>query len=149
MAFIPAQANGNIHPCRFVSMDASNQPTTDFKVIEDIIVAAPIAGIAQEGSDWPPLNDAHVTVAGYAAIAGEAVKVFADGEICLLEIASAVVAGQLLKTNGTTDGRGIPVDISSSTTTAQQYGAMALHSGGTAGEKVKVIVKTGVYTYHA
>ena len=148
MAFIPAKANGNIYPCRFVSMDASSAPGTDFKVLEDIIVAANIAGISQEGTDWPPITDSHITNAGYAAIAGENVKVFGEGEICLLQIADTVTAGQLLRANATTDGKGIPVNIAGSPTTPQPYGALALQSGSS-GDKILVQVRCGVYTYHA
>jgi hypothetical protein len=143
-----AQANGNIYPSRFVSIDPAALGAGDFKVIEDIVVAQPVFGVSQPGTDYPPLADSHVTVAGYAAIAGEQLLIYTDGDECTLELAGTVTAGDLLKANATTDGKAIAVVAVGSQTTPQYYGAQALQ-GGVSGEKIKCRVKTGVITQHA
>ena len=155
MAFIQAQANGTIYPCRFVSMDAQDTPGTtetySFKVLEDIIVAQPILGVSQEGTTGFPMvsgNDMGVTAPTYAAAAGQMVKVFGPGEQCLVEIAGDVTAGNMLKANATTDGKAIAVAIAGSLSTPQHYGGIALQSG-VSGEKIRMLVHPGVYTYAA
>jgi hypothetical protein len=147
-------ANGTIYPCRFVSIDtagtadANYNASGNFKVIEDIIAAQAIYGVSQEASDWPPITDSHITNNGYAAIAGEQVKVYGGEERCLIELAATTTAGQMLKANATTDGKGTPVDVSGSVTYPQYFGGFAEQDGYT-GDKIRMIVRPGIYTYHA
>lgn len=152
---LDCMANGNIYPCRFVSLDTAGSPDStthiasgNFKVIEDIIVAQFIVGVSQEATDWPPLTDSHITNAGYAAIAGENLKVYGVGERCLVELAGTTVAGDLLKANATTDGKATPVVGVGTLSTPQYYGGIAL-ADGVSGEKIPMIVMPGVITAHA
>ena len=153
----PRKANGTIPPCRFVSIDPTTahgtdyNATSDFKVIEDIVVAQPILGVSQESSDWPPITDIHITNNGYAAIAGEDLKVYGVGEECLIELGGTlqvVHAGSMLKNNGTTDGKALSVDTVTNTATAQFYGGFALQHG-VSGDKIKMLVQPGIFNYHA
>ena len=153
MAFIDAVANGNISPCRFVSMatdaDPASSQANSFKVIEDIIVAQPIVGVSQEGTDFFPSSDTvHYQTNAYAAVAGENIKVFGPGEQCLVELGDTVHAGKMLKANATTNGKAVEVDMAGTTATPQFVGAIALQSG-VSGEKIRVLVLPMVYTYHA
>jgi hypothetical protein len=140
MAILNLQANGNISPCRFVCID----PSSDHKAIQCDASAVPV-GVAQEGTNYAPITDAdHITVSSYAAVDGEPVRIFPQGENCLLEIGDTVTRGELLKPDA--DGKGVPIVTNGDTTTPQFYGAHAEQSGS-AGEKIRVHVVPGVYTY--
>lgn len=152
-------ANGNIYPCRFVTLDTAGTPDTyynasgNFKVIEVALTTAPIFGVSQEGTDWPPITDSHITNAGYAAVAGELLKVYTVGDECLIEIAEQITAGQMIKANwvsayssATTDGKGAAVVMTSGCTVPQFYGGFAMQDGWT-GDKIKMLVQPGIYVY--
>lgn len=121
-------ARGTIRPCRFVTLDASN----DFSVVESD-ANSQIIGISQEGSNYPPLNDLNLT--DVAADSGDPIQIYGDGDTCLLQIGGNVTRGNRLKSDA--DGQGVA--IASTGTTIQQIGAVALQSG-TSGQKIRVQV---------
>tara|TARA_Y100000310_G_scaffold199050_1_gene199035 strand:- start:5718 stop:6152 length:435 start_codon:yes stop_codon:yes gene_type:complete len=128
-------ANGNIRPLRFVKIDVS----ADEKGIQ-ATDNSKIVGVSQPGTNFPPLNDSHVTLDGMAAIAGETFQLYGEGDDgVLVEIGAAVVRGDYLKSDSV--GRAVP--IATSGTTLQRYGAEALQSGAAAGEFIRVHVRIG------
>ena len=146
MAILNLVASGNIYPCRFACID----PADSFKALQCTATAngteKPI-GVTQEGTDWPPITDSHITNAGYAAIDGENVRIFPAGENPLLELGyGGCSAGDQLKPDA--DGKGVKVVTAGSVETPQYYGAIALQSGSS-GEKIRVFVQPAAYTYHA
>jgi hypothetical protein len=133
-------AGGNIYPSRFVKLDANTDaatPAGSFTVLQAADGTSnggdPVIGISMEGTDYPPINDSHITVGGYAAIAGEPLKVYGEGEECLLEIGDTVATGDSLKPDS--NGKGIPV--ASSGTVLQKCAAIAQQSG-VSGNKILV-----------
>lgn len=124
-------AGGDIYPCRFVKLSAA----ADFTVLQ-ADANAEVIGIAQEGSRKPPLSDLITDMK--AAEAGDSVKMFTDGDVCLLEAGGTVTRGDLLKA----DANGKGITVASSGTTIQNYGAVALQSGA-AGEKILVQARFG------
>ena len=65
------------------------------------------------GTDYPPLNDTHVSVGNYAAVPGEDLQVYGPGQVALIELAGTVACGQRITPNYTStsasDGRGVAV----------------------------------------
>lgn len=146
--FIDAVARGTIYPCRFVSAYPSTGNVNSFEVIEDIVVAQNIVGVSQEGTTSFPMaatNDMGVTPATAAALAGQNVKVYGVGEVCQIELAGTVNAGDWVKANATTDGKGIQAALA--TSGQQCVGGIALQYG-VSGEKIRILVQPGVI-YHA
>jgi hypothetical protein len=98
-------ANGNIPPCRFVKFDLTAGQAYNGRVLQATALADKVVGISQEGTRRVPyggLND------GYAAIAGENIKVFQPGDMCLLEIMATVARGDRVtvdSVNSTGKGR--------------------------------------------
>ena len=138
MAFIDAVAQATIYPCRFVSAYPSTGNTASFEVIEDVVAAQNIVGVSQEGTDFFPTSDTdHYVGANYAAVAGENVKVFSVGEQCLIELGGTVNAGDWIKANATTDGKGIQAPLG--TSGQQSVGGIALQYG-VSGEKIRMLV---------
>ena len=122
-------ANGAIRPSRFVQLDTS----ADKKVIEGT-ANCKLIGVAHEGTNYPPLSDLSITA--YAAEAGEYLKMYGDGDVCLLEAGDAITMGDRLKSDSA--GRGVA--IATTGTTIQQFGAVALQTASAAGEKILVQV---------
>jgi hypothetical protein len=150
MSFRNLLAAGNISPARFVAVDITNNPAGSggFKVVQaNASTLAQPVGVSQEGTDFFPSSDtAHYAGSNYAAVAGEMCKVLGQGEEPLLELGGAVAPGDFLKPD--TDGKGVAIDVAGGVTTPQFYGARALQAGAS-GEKIRVEVITGAYTYHA
>ena len=148
MAFIDAIAYGTIYPSRIVSMYPSTGNTASFEVIEDIVAEQNCIGISQEGTTGFPMNatnDMGVTAPTAAADAGQNIKVFGVGEQCLLELGGTVNAGDCIKANATTNGKGIQAPLGTSGN--QNIVGIALQYG-VSGEKIRVLVQPGVI-YHA
>ena len=135
---IPAQANGTIFPARFVSFDPTAGGVGDNKVIETAAATLPVVGVSQLGTDFPPINDPHVTLNNVAAIKGEQLDVFGVGEICAIELAEAVKAGDLLKA-GSANGKAVKAPTDGTVSTKQFVGGFAMQSGAP-GEKIKMVV---------
>ena len=127
-------ANGTINVCRFVKLDT----TTDNKCVQ-ATANSKIIGVAQEGSNKAPLSD--VVSTNYAAEAGEELRLFGDGDVCLLEAGDVVTVGDLLKSDSV--GRGVPVAGGS---TVEYTGAVALQAAAAAGVKIQVQVQIGNLT---
>ena len=142
-------ANGNLNPAVFCRIDKADSPqgSGGFKVVQASLGDDTI-GVVQEGTNWAPVNAPELTVAAYAAVAGQNVKVFNQpGEECLLTLGAAAVPDDLLIPDSS--GYGIPLSLTSSVpTTPQFYGARA-KQGGSSGEKITVLIERGIYTYHS
>lgn len=125
-------ANGNIYPCRFVTVDTSAankavQATANSKIL----------GVSQVGTNYPPLSD--VSVAGYAAVAGQLFELHGPGQVCSVESGDAISVGDYLKA----DNNGKAVPILTIGTTLQRYGAVALEPATDAGQKIRCYVLIG------
>ena len=99
-------AGGNIYPARFLKVSTA----ADFTVLQatdgtssggDIVIA-----VSQQGTNYPPIVDAAITIAGYAAVAGQSIELFGDGDIAPVEAGASFGAGALLKSGS--DGRALP-----------------------------------------
>ncbi len=119
-------ANGTINPCRFVKIT-----TTTTGRVEQAGAGSQIFGISQTGIR----RDLYIDSNGYAALVGEPIGVFDDGEECLLELGGTVSAGDRLKSDA--NGKGV-----TTTTNLDEYGAIAIWSG-VSGEQVRVKVQRG------
>ncbi len=106
-----------------------------------------IVGISMPGTDYPPINDPHVTVGNYAATPSEDLQFYGIGQYAFLELAGTVNAGQRVAPNYTStsasDGRGVAVG-SYNDAAPQQYVGIALQNG-VAGNKILVLVNPGVF----
>ncbi len=126
---------GNVNPSRFVkrTTDANNE------VVEADANEA-VVGVSGEAGRSAPIPE---VTTNYAGIDGDkSMKVYGDGDTCMLEYGDTVVAGDYLKSDA--DGKGVP--IATTGATAQHIGAQAL-SAGAAGDKrlVLVHIQTKVY----
>jgi len=73
--------------------------------------------------------------------AGQNIKVFGVGEQCLIELAGTVNAGNAIKANATTDGKGV---VATLTTASQQFiGGIAMQYG-VRDEKIRMLVMPGI-----
>ena len=141
-------AYGNIYPSRILVIDVTDSPqgSGGFKVIQATAALAattvPI-GVSHESTNYPPINDAAITVTGFAAVAGQSVRVYTAGEDCLVKLAANCVAGDLLKAAGSAEadnGKATPTVTNSAAT--QYYVGQAEQSGST-GELVRITVAPG------
>jgi len=123
-------AGETIYPSRFVEMDVS--------VAKTMLLAGANArpiGISQVGARIAPLSDLITTAE--AAQDGEAMQIFGDGDVCLLEAGGSITTGDRLRSDSV--GRG--VTIATTGTTIQNIGAMALEDASAAGELILVQVQ--------
>lgn len=129
------QANGNIYPSRFVKLDTS---------VNNAVIQAGAGdltfGVSQEGfRDAPiPLN-----TTGYAAQAGDTMKVFTVGQTCRLLLAATVSTERRLKSDA--DGKGTPVVGGADS--MENWGAHAIEAGSS-GELVEVLVVGSMTVAH-
>lgn len=128
------QANGNIYPSRFVTVD----PSSNAKVIQ-ATANSKVLGVSQVGTNYPPLNDSAVTVAGYAAVAGQIVEFHGPGQVCHVEAGDTFAAGDYLKADA--DGKAVP--ILTTGTTLQRFGAIALDAATAVGQLIRCYVAIG------
>lgn len=124
-------ANGTIRMSRFVRYDT----TAPHRGLEGNANCKCIA-VAQEGSNYPPLSD--LVVGGNAAVAGEYLRIYGNGDECLLECGDTVTTGDYLKSDAV--GRGVPIAIAG--TVLQRYGAIAQEDGAV-GHLIRVSVLIG------
>jgi len=124
--------NGNVSPSRLVKLDTTQ---VGGYVIQCVGSDRPI-GVAQEGTRQAPLSGLDD---GYVGIAGvNEIVVYTTNDVCWIEIGGAVTTGDYLKPNSS--GQGV-----TSSSSGDQYGAIALESGTAAGQYVKCRVAIG---YH-
>ena len=121
------EAGGDIGPAVFVM-----RSTTEGNVVLEATAGAQILGISQRWTRNPPYSSLDD---GLAAIDGEGLRVFIQGEVCGLLLGAAVTAGDRLK--ATTDGKGIAA------TSGDEFGAVA-HRDGVEDEIIEVTVERGV-----
>lgn len=126
------RATGNLYPMRFVMLS-----TTEDNSGAQATANAQVIGVSGVGTNYPPINDAHVTVAGYHAVDGDVIQLHGNGDICLLEAGDVVASGDRLKADS--NGKGVP--IATTGTTVQQIGAVALEAAPAAGVKIRVQVQ--------
>ena len=128
------RATGTIRVSRFVT------PSADSSVAESNSGDLPV-GISQQGGRAAPVP-ANTTSPVEAAIAGDQLNVFSEGEFCLLTLGvGGCTAGALLKSDN--DGQGVA--LAGTAGTREFYGARAIEAG-TAGTLVRVQVLTGSQT---
>ena len=117
------QSAGTIGPSSFVKMG------TIANTVLQAGAGDPIKGISQEAQQRTPgLPGSDTTI---AATAGQNIRVYSEGDVCLLIIADTVTPGQYLKSDGS--GFGIPA------VSNDEVGAVALEGGAT-GNKILVQV---------
>lgn len=126
-------AAGNINPCRVVKKEAGSGK--NFTVLEAAALTDLPVGIAQEGTYYAP----GVSTNTYAAFSGVGLRVYQDGEECLAEAASAILAGAALTVNGSTDARVVSNALGGST--AGWVVGYALEDASGAGSKLRMIVR--------
>lgn len=119
-------ANGNIKSSRFVKGDT----TAEGKVLVAGAGEA-VLGISNEGGRRAPHPD--ITDSGYAAIAGENLRVYTEPDECLLCLGGTATLHALLKADS--DGAGVVAS------TGDLVGAIALQAG-IATQLIRVRVKT-------
>lgn len=115
-------ASGDIRPSRFVKKSGA------YTVAESDANEVCI-GISHEGTKAAPLPGASTL----AAAAGDPLRVYSDGETCLLEAGAAVTAGARLKSDA--DGRGVTAAAGEPSYAVAERGAAA------AGEKMQVVIR--------
>jgi hypothetical protein len=123
-------AGGDIYPSRFVTMSTSEDNTGIQSTANSEII-----GISQVGTNYPPLSNI-ITPPTVAAEDGQPFRLFGDGEQCLVEAGGVITNGELLKA----DGDGKAVEIATTGTTIQNYGAVALQSASADGVMILVQV---------
>ncbi len=134
---MPSGANfiaaGNINPSRVVIKEAGSGK--NFTVLESTAITDQPVGIAQDGTYYAP----GVSTNTYAAFTGVGLRVYQDGEECLAECASAVLAGAALTANGSTDARVVSNALGGST--AGWIVGYALEDGSGAGSRIRMMVR--------
>jgi len=120
--------SGNVLPARFVQA-VPNQEFTVYQADGTL----PLVGIMNNGTYYAPGTPADN---GYAGINGFTARVYGPPEEALLEIGAAVTAEQYLVSDAS--GRGIPGSLTS--TSHQDFGAIALQTDANVGAKIRVQV---------
>lgn len=121
-------ANGDIYPCRFVELVTTAGLTGR---VTQCGAGEKVYGISQMGLR----RDPYIETSGRAAISGELIGVFDDGEECALELGGTVTQFDRLKADA--NGKGVVT-----VTDRDEYGAIALVSG-VSGDQIKVKVQRG------
>lgn len=113
-------ANGNVRVSRFVKIDSTAGKV--FNVIESAAATDKSIGISYEGAhDAPGVTGSD----GYAAVAGENIRVYTVGDICNLTLGGTVTQGDWL----VSDSAGRGVTQTSGANIADVIGAIALDAG--------------------
>ena len=121
-------ADGNIAPCRFVTLS-----TTSGRVTASASGEQPF-GISGQDTRQTPLSGLDD---GFHAIAGENCLIYGNGQMdVMLELSGTVTRGQYLKP-GASAGTAI-----AATADQDKYGAVALQAG-VSGELIKVEIRLG------
>ncbi len=127
MPLYPVTAGGNVTPSRILVASA----TVPNQVIQATNATTQPVGIAQRGTRNTPystLDD------GFAAISGENLVVFSDGDTAPLELGATVTQGDILMSD--TSGRGI-------TGTTTNWGIAKASKSGVLGDIIEVQVLIG------
>jgi len=122
------KAGGDIAPSRFVKGGSAAHT-----VIQATANAVTI-GISFEGTQEPPIPGYSTAL---AASDGEQLKVYGEGEECLIEAGGTIAAFGEVKS----DANGKAVAAAATGTVVQQVAAIALE-GGASGEFIRVQIRT-------
>lgn len=117
---LPLKANGNISPQRFVASDSSG----DFLCRQATAGDTAIVGVSQVGTKYPPNLDALLgtTITQYAAVQGDQLEIFANGDVCGITLGvGGCNGGDLLQSDST--GRGVVL------TASNWYGFKSFQAG--------------------
>lgn len=125
------KAGGDIAPSRFVKGGSA-----DHTVVQGTANATTI-GISMEGTQEPPIPGYTTPL---AASDGEQLKVYGEGEECLVEAGGTIAAFGEVKS----DANGKAVAIATTGTTVQNIAAIALE-GGASGELIRVQIRTAKF----
>lgn len=136
-------AGGTINPFTFIQ----GQPGVELGALQCSGPGVEIIGV---GAEWTNAmmganNQPTVTPQGYpAAVSGQAIKVYEDGEDTIMMIGSGytVMPDNLLVSDAS--GNAIPINLGATRTTAQWIGARAIEAG-VAGDVIRVSVYTRPY----
>lgn len=120
-------AAGNILPSSIVIIDTALGANQVLQATS--ATAGPLYGVAQAGTHNTPLAGLDD---GFAAVAGDNVTVFTASDLCQVVIGAAVLAGQLLTTNGS--GQAIPANAT------DYVVGQAIDAGTTAGQFIQMRV---------
>lgn len=126
-------ANGNIRPSRFVKMDTTNNAATSGLCVLEADANEAVIGVAQEGGRETPLPG--VTTV-YAGIAGDPLKIYGDGDDCLVCLAGTVNAGDRVES----DADGCAVAALSNANSVRNVGGIMMEPG-VSGEYRRMQVK--------
>jgi hypothetical protein len=122
-------ANGDIRPARFVELQraAPIAKAIEANANERII------GISMNATNKAPIPDISSTL---AASAGQSLRLYIEGEECLLELGGTVNAASFIKSDA--DGKGVAALTTG--TVLQEIGAVALEDG-VSGEFIRVKIQ--------
>jgi len=125
-------ARGNINPCVIVRQDTA----TDFGVL--FCGANGLAiGIAQEGTKAAPIPSASTV----AAANGDPIRVFGNGENCMVVLGGTVVAGDRL----ISDAAGAAVAVGAYASATPQNVVALAEEAGVSGEKIRCRVQIEIF----
>lgn len=123
------RASGTIRACRIVKVSGN------YTGAEADANELPI-GITWQDGKYPPLND--LVSSNPHAESGDPIRLYGDGDICLVELGDTVVANGRVKSDA--DGKAVP--IATTGTTIQHFVGRMLE-GGSSGEKRLVQILIG------
>ncbi len=122
---------GSSHCCAFQTIGTANPETCADSASGDLPI-----GVAQENCfGTPGLPGTDNTLATNAA--GQMLRVYQEGEDCLIQVSAAVTQGDLLMPDGSGNGYAITA------TSGHYYGAQALQSASGTGVKIRCVVLRG------
>lgn len=127
MATTNYTASGNILPSRFVAQSGN------FTVAQ-AVAASECVGISQRGVREAPIPGG----SAFAAISGDTLQVYQDGEECLVSSGAALPAGALVRSD--INGQAVVA------LTATNYFAQVLRATSAAGELAQVRIVRGRVT---
>ena len=131
MPLYPVTAGGNITPSRILVTSTA----TANRVIQATGATVQPVGISQRGTRNTPYQSGTATLDdGFAAIAGENLTIFSNGDTCALELGGTVAIGAALMSDGS--GRGI-------TATTTNYTVAVASKAGVLGDLIEVQVLIG------
>jgi hypothetical protein len=99
-----------------------------------------ILGVCQEGTEAAPTDGASTKAASNT---NPEIRIFLDGETCMLTLGGTVVIGDWLTSDANGNGISAALSGANTDTAAKFYGAVALRSGN-ATEKIEVLVRAGI-----
>lgn len=124
------RASGTIRPSRFVKISGVHTGA-EADANEDAI------GISYQDGKYPPLNDL-VTTNNHAEN-GDPIRLYGEGDICLLTLGGSVTAGNQIKSDA--DGQGV-----AASSAGDKVRAVALESGSSGEKRLVQIVRNSIHS---